>query len=96
MNFPEVRKREEARARAPPSRLITMEERRIQQRRERRILIVEMDEQAMTTWREHFPQDVIDEHAFWVQRRADRLAERNEKHRHKALVIFQSENLDTL
>ncbi|VAI81954.1 unnamed protein product [Triticum turgidum subsp. durum] len=51
---------------APPLRLVTDEDRRIQHRRERRLLIAEADEYAMAEWRQHFPEDVAAENDFWV------------------------------
>ncbi|KAE8814158.1 putative AP2 protein [Hordeum vulgare] len=48
MNFPEVQVREEAQAHTPPPRLSTAKERRIQQRRERCLLILDTNEQAKT------------------------------------------------
>ncbi|KAE8811918.1 Ethylene-responsive transcription factor CRF1 [Hordeum vulgare] len=47
MNFLEVQTREKAQARVPLPQLITAEDRQIYQRRERRLLIAETDEQAM-------------------------------------------------
>ena len=38
-----------------------------------------MDEEAMALWRQHFPQDIINEHEFYVQRRAERDKRRAER-----------------
>ncbi|KAE8771156.1 Ethylene-responsive transcription factor CRF1 [Hordeum vulgare] len=53
-NFPAVWTREEAQARTPPPRLIIEEDRHIERRRDRRLLVAEMDEQAMKVWPERF------------------------------------------
>ncbi|KAE8790602.1 AP2-containing protein [Hordeum vulgare] len=50
MNFLNVRTHEEAQARAPSPQLITAKGRRIQQRRERR-LVAEADGKSMAVWR---------------------------------------------
>ena len=64
MSFFDVRTREQAQELAPSPRLITAEDRRIQRRWERRLLIAEADEHAMAVWREHFPRDVAAENKF--------------------------------
>ena len=76
---------------APPPRLITDEDRRENRRRERRLSLAEMDEEAMALWRQHFPQDIINEREFYAQRRAERdkrraerAAYREDKRRRKA------------
>ncbi|KAE8821772.1 hypothetical protein D1007_00180 [Hordeum vulgare] len=60
-------------------RLITKEDRCIQQRRDRRLLVVETAEKAMDAWHEYSPQDVIDERKFWTRQRALRATERCEQ-----------------
>lgn len=72
MNFPDVPTRERAIELAPPPRLVTDEERRQNRRREHRLGIAEMDEEAMEQWRQRFPQDIINEQQFYAQRRAER------------------------
>ena len=72
MNFPNVPMRERAQELAPLPRLITDEDRRDNQRREHRLGIAEMDEEAIALWRQHFSQDIINEREFYAQRRAER------------------------
>ena len=72
LNFPNVPTRERAQELAPQLRLITDEDRRDNRRREHRLGIAEMDEDAMALWRQHFPQDIIKEREFYAQRRAER------------------------
>ena len=54
-----------------------------------------MDEEAIALWRQRFPQDIINEHKFYVQRRverdkrrAERAAYREDKRRRKADAQF--------
>ncbi|XP_020199885.1 ethylene-responsive transcription factor ERF071-like [Aegilops tauschii subsp. strangulata] len=61
MNFTDVATRERAQELAPFPRLITDEDRRKNRRRERRLSLAEMDEEAMALWRLRFPQDIINE-----------------------------------
>nr|XP_040258255.1 ethylene-responsive transcription factor ERF105-like [Aegilops tauschii subsp. strangulata] len=61
MNFTDVATPERAQELAPFPRLITDEDRRKNQRRERRLSLAEMDEEAMALWRQRFPQDIINE-----------------------------------
>ncbi|KAE8802563.1 Ethylene-responsive transcription factor CRF1 [Hordeum vulgare] len=75
MNFPDVPTRELAQELAPPPRLITDEDRRDNRRRERRLGIAEMDEEAMAQWHQRFPLDIANENAFWAERRAARRTE---------------------
>ncbi|XP_044948254.1 uncharacterized protein LOC123397786 [Hordeum vulgare subsp. vulgare] len=74
MNFSEVMTLEWAHRLAPPPRVVTEEDRRQNRRRERRLDIAEMDEQAIATWCQQFPQDVLDEREFFAQRRMKRRA----------------------
>ncbi|KAI5018338.1 hypothetical protein ZWY2020_043226 [Hordeum vulgare] len=76
MNFPEVITREWAQRLAPPPWVVTEEDRHQNQRRERCLGIAEMDEHAMVEWRQQFPHDILDERAFFAQRRVERRAER--------------------
>ena len=55
LNFPNVPTRERAQELAPLPRLSTDEDRRDNRRREYRLGIAEMDEEAMALWRQHFP-----------------------------------------
>ncbi|XP_020170419.1 uncharacterized protein [Aegilops tauschii subsp. strangulata] len=61
MNFTDVATPERAQELAPFPRLITDEDRRKNRRRERRLSLAEMDEEAMALWRQRFPQDIINE-----------------------------------
>ncbi|KAE8774259.1 Ethylene-responsive transcription factor CRF1 [Hordeum vulgare] len=72
MNFHDVPTQERAQELAPPSRLITKEDRRDNRRRESRLGIAEMDKEAMALWCQRFPQEVANKNAFWVKRRATR------------------------
>ncbi|XP_073356743.1 ethylene-responsive transcription factor CRF1-like [Aegilops tauschii subsp. strangulata] len=72
LNFPNMPTRERAQELAPPPRLITDEDRRGNRRREHRLSIAEIDEEAMALWRQCFPQDIINECEFYPQRRAER------------------------
>ena len=62
MNFTDVPTLERAQELAPSPRLITDEDRRKNCRRAHRLNLAEMDEEAMATWRQNFPQDIINEH----------------------------------
>ena len=72
---------ERAQELAPLPRLITDEDHRDNRRREHCLGIEEMDEEAMALWRERFPQDIINEHEFYEQRRAEQAASREDKRR---------------
>nr|XP_020192741.1 uncharacterized protein LOC109778586 [Aegilops tauschii subsp. strangulata] len=89
MNFDDTRTCQRAQDLAPPPRLVTDVDRQEHHRRQRRLLIAEANEQAMAEWRQHDPQDVADENAFWAKRRAKRRAEWADRHRWKALAISQ-------
>ncbi|KAE8790652.1 Ethylene-responsive transcription factor CRF1 [Hordeum vulgare] len=91
MNFPDMSMQERGQERAPPPWLIIEEDRHDNRRRERRLDIAEMDEEAMVLWHQHFPQDVANKNAFWVERRATRRAECADRRRRKALAISQCE-----
>ena len=58
LTFPNVPTREQAQELAPLPRLITDEDHRDNRRREHRLGIAEMDEEAMALWRQHFRQDI--------------------------------------
>ncbi|XBI64866.1 hypothetical protein VPH35_044878 [Triticum aestivum] len=95
MNFPNVPMRELAQELAPPPRLITNEHHHDYQRREHRLGIAEMDEEAMVMWRQCFPQDIINEREFYAQRmaardkrRAGRAAYREDRRTRKAAAQF--------
>ena len=95
MNFSNVPTWERAWELVPLSRLITNEDRRDNRRREHRLGIAEMDEEAMALWRQRFPHDIINEREFYAQRRAERdkrraerAAYREDKRRRKADAQF--------
>ena len=88
LNFPNVPTRERAQELAPLLRLSTDEDRRDNRRREHRLGIAEMDEEAMVLWCQHFLQDIINEREFYAQRRAERAAYRGDKCRRKADAQF--------
>ena len=71
--------RERAQELAPLPRLIIDEDRRDNRRREHRLGIAEMDEEAMALWHQRFPQDIINEREFYAQRRAEREKRRAER-----------------
>ena len=64
--------RERAQELTPQPRLITDEDRRDNRRREHLLAIADMDEETMAMWRQRFPQDIVNEREFYVQRRAER------------------------
>ncbi|XBI24818.1 hypothetical protein VPH35_049862 [Triticum aestivum] len=78
MNFPDVSS-QRAQDLVPLPRLFTDEDRRVHRRRMRRLALAEMDVQALVLWRECFPQDIVDEHQFYEQRRTERKARRTER-----------------
>ncbi|KAE8812076.1 hypothetical protein D1007_10913 [Hordeum vulgare] len=55
---------EQAQAVAPSPRLITKHDREEHHRRQRRLLIVEVNERAMAECHQRYPQDVADKNAF--------------------------------
>ena len=79
LNFPNVHTWEWAQELALLPRLSTDEDRRDNRRREHRLGIPEMDEEAMVLWSQHFPQDIINEREFYAQRRAERDKRRAER-----------------
>ena len=79
MNFTDVPTRERAQELAPPPRLITDDERRKNRRQAHRLSLAEMDTEAMATWRQNFPQDIINEHQFLAEKRAERKKRRKER-----------------
>ncbi|XP_020198529.1 uncharacterized protein [Aegilops tauschii subsp. strangulata] len=79
MNFNDVATPERAHELAPFPRLIADEDRRKNRRRERRLSLAEMDEEAMALWRQRFPQDIINEEQFFAKRRAERKEKRKER-----------------
>ncbi|XP_044958036.1 uncharacterized protein LOC123409119 [Hordeum vulgare subsp. vulgare] len=91
MNFLEVMTREWTQRLTPPLWLVTEEDHRQNRRRERRLGIAEMDEHAMTAWRQQFPQDVLDERAFFTQKRAERALYREDMRMRKQATFFNIE-----
>ena len=79
LNFPNVSTWEREQELDPLPRLSTDEDRRDNRRREHRLGIAEMDEEAMALCRQRFPQDIINEREFYTQRRAKREKRRAER-----------------
>ena len=79
MNFPNMPTWERAQELTPLPRLSTDEDRRNNRRREHRLSIAEMDEEGRALWHQRFPQDIINEREFYVQRRAEREKRRAER-----------------
>ncbi|KAM3353491.1 hypothetical protein ACQJBY_024580 [Aegilops geniculata] len=91
MNFTDVATPKRAHELAPFPLLITDEDRRKNRRRERRLSLAEMDEEAMALWRQRFPQDIINEEQFFAERRAERkerAAYREDKRTRKAVAKY--------
>ncbi|EMS66363.1 hypothetical protein TRIUR3_13638 [Triticum urartu] len=63
----------------PLPRLFTDEDRRVHRRRQRRLVIVEKDVEALVLWRGGFPQDIVDERQFYKQSRSEKDARRSER-----------------
>ncbi|KAI5008088.1 hypothetical protein ZWY2020_009136 [Hordeum vulgare] len=76
---------------APPPRVATEEDRRQNRRRERCLGMAEMGEHAMAAWRQQFPSDVLDERAFFAQRRTERAAYREDRSTWKQAALFNME-----
>ncbi|XP_044949080.1 uncharacterized protein LOC123398693 [Hordeum vulgare subsp. vulgare] len=95
MDFPEVMTREWAQRLAPPPRVVIEEDRRQNRRWDRRLGIAEMDEHAMAAWRQEFLHDVLDERAFFAQRKAERRAKRaayrEDRRTRKQAALFNME-----
>lgn len=64
MNFNDIFTREQAHVVVPSPRVVTEEDRRVQRNRERRLMIVERDEDAMTEWPARFLEDVAAKNEF--------------------------------
>ncbi|KAE8772674.1 t-complex protein 1 subunit eta [Hordeum vulgare] len=76
---------------APPLRVVTEEDHRQNRRRERRLGIAKMNEHAMVAWRQQFLHDVLDERAFFVQRRTERATNREDRRTWKQAALFSME-----
>jgi hypothetical protein len=76
MNFLETESLEEAQFLAPQPYLVTDKDRHRHRQVQRRLLIAEHDERAMTAWRREFPEDVQAELEFYWSKRAERRAYR--------------------
>ena len=66
----------------------TDEDRRDNRRREHRLGIAEMDEEAMALWCQHFPWDIINDREFYAQRRAEREKRRAEQAAHWCVSVL--------
>ncbi|XBH54485.1 hypothetical protein VPH35_076789 [Triticum aestivum] len=94
MNFQDVYTLQQALDVAPPPRLITAQDRAEHAERQRRLLITEEDEQAMTEWRRRHPKDVADEQAYWAEQTAKRRAKPLDRRRQKAVALSQCETVE--
>ena len=79
LNFPNVPTWERVQELAPLPQLSTNEDHRDNWRREHRLGIAEMDEEAMVLWRQRFPQDIINKREFYAQRRVESEKRRAER-----------------
>ncbi|KAE8796224.1 Ethylene-responsive transcription factor CRF1 [Hordeum vulgare] len=94
MNFPEVMTMELAQNLAPHPWVVTDEDCRRSRRRECCLSIAEMDEHAMEAWCRQFPHDILDEHQFFAQRRAERAeqaAYHADRRTQKKVALFEME-----
>ena len=80
---------------APLPWLITDKDRRDNRRREHRLGIAEMEEEAMALWRQHFPQDIINKREFYAQRRAERDKRRAERSAYREESIGEKRTLNS-
>ena len=87
--------RDQAQDLAPPPRIITEEDKRRNRLQQRCLLVAKADERAMAEWRARYLQDVVDEQAFWTQRRAERVARREDKRQRKRAAEADMDNIDT-
>ncbi|KAM0823783.1 hypothetical protein ACQ4PT_070637 [Festuca glaucescens] len=74
LNFKDCASLEEAEFLAGFDNLVTTEQRRRRQQLQRRLAIAQADERAMEARAAAFPQDVLDERAFYAQKKAERRA----------------------
>ncbi|XP_051185480.1 uncharacterized protein [Lolium perenne] len=74
LNYKDCTSLEEAEFLAGFDNLVTAEQRLRRQQLQRRLAIAETDERTMEAWAATFPQDVLDEHAFYAQKKAERRA----------------------
>jgi hypothetical protein len=51
---------------------VAVKERQRHSQRQCQLAVTEADERAMAAWHESFPHDVVDEHEFRMQKRAER------------------------
>ncbi|XP_071680207.1 uncharacterized protein [Lolium perenne] len=69
MNFDDVWTREQAEMLAPPSPIVTTEQRRRARELEQRLLVAEQDERVRLEWARAFPEDVAATEAFYAQKK---------------------------
>ncbi|KAK1643504.1 hypothetical protein QYE76_061309 [Lolium multiflorum] len=69
MNFDDVWTREQAEMLAPPSPIVTTEQRRRAHEFEQRLRVVEQDERVRLEWARTFPEDVAATEAFYAQKK---------------------------
>jgi hypothetical protein len=66
--------------------LVIAEQRCRRKQLQRRLAIAQADERAMEAWVAAFPQDVIDERAFYAQKKAERRVEKEDIHTRKRFI----------
>ncbi|XP_020180428.1 uncharacterized protein [Aegilops tauschii subsp. strangulata] len=95
MNFHDVHTLQQALDVAPLPRLRTAQDRTYHAERQNRLLVAHEDERVMAEWRQHHPEDVTYEQAYWARRREEetqrRRAEWLDRRRRKALALSQCE-----
>ncbi|XP_071680151.1 uncharacterized protein [Lolium perenne] len=69
MNFDDVWTREQAEMLAPPSSIVTSEQRRRARELEQRLRVAEQDERVRLEWARAFPEDVAATEAFYAQKK---------------------------
>jgi hypothetical protein len=79
LNFPDMQSVEEVEFLSPPPRLLDDEDRHRHRQAQRRLAIVERDEELMHRWRAQFPSDVVDKQAFFNEQRAERRRDRRRR-----------------
>ena len=84
MNYQDCQSLEQAEFVAGFDNLVTAEQRNRRHELQRRLTIAEADERAMEAWAAAFPQDVLDEQAFFAQKKEEHRAARAARNAEKA------------
>ncbi|XP_051216292.1 uncharacterized protein [Lolium perenne] len=63
---------------------------------QRRLTIAQEDERAMEAWAAAFPKDVLDERAFFAQKKAEHRAEKEGIHARKRFIEAQEAGMATI